>query len=1697
MKKRLLFLLFVLLFSLHCQSQFSKTHYIPPLSNSNSPSVEPQGQYLYISCPSTTPVNFQIQEIGGGTIPGVVSRDSPYVYSIGSGYDTQLLVSEGDVNTIKNNKGYIVQAEDLIYVTVRLTASAPNNQAGGLVAKGSAALGTQFRIGAFTNTNISATTNNHYTFAAILATENNTVVSFNDIKTGVVLINDTASGNTPASVTLNAGESYVIAVEGPTNANRDGLIGALITATKPIAVNCGSFGGTNGDNDMNLDLGFDQIVSAERTGSEYIFVKGSGLDVTERPLLVANSDNTVIYLNGSTIPAATLNAGQYLSLDGTAFSANGNLYVNASKDIFAYQGLGGSTNQANQNMHFLPPLSCQTPKTINNIPFINEVGGLTNFDGTVCLVTKTGATLNFIIDGVSYTLSTLPLLINVNGPLSVTGNSNYETYTLQGLRGNVSVFSSEQIYLSYYGSSGAATYGGFYSGFTFNPEIIIQPQASATANCLPFVNLEVNAISGFNSFKWYFNGVLIPGATSSIYAPTQPGFYKVIATLNACGTDFPSPEIPVSACATDTDNDGINDNIDLDIDNDGITNCNESYGNQVISLANAAAGSITVGPYSNAFTGTVTTSATASTTPFVSNADGSFVTDIPAGKTNWVQYQLNFTQPVSLDMEYVAIANTTDLLNSDAEYSISCPTNKTITVLNPSNQLLIDTNYDGVFESGVTQFSSFEIHFRLNSTTPLAPGTGTFKFLTNLSTSLTLKHKNLSDLIGNRATFKFYATCVPKDTDGDGIPDQSDYDSDNDGIPDLYEAQGLSSVTLSHVDANNDGIDDMFGSGITPVDSDHDGVPNYLDLDSDNDGIHDLDESGFGATDANSDGVIDGANFGTDGLLNSLETSPDSGILKAIYVLADTDGDGIYNGLELDSDNDLCNDVIEAGYLDSNLDGLLGGTAPPIVNANGLVTSGVGYGNPNANYITAAPIVISTQPQSKSACELQGVSFSVTSNAVNSYQWELSIDGGTTWSTMANNATYSGVTTNTLTVSNVTPAMVGYQYRVFLNKNGNSCGLHSSGATLTTYALPVITTPITLKQCDDDTDGISIFNLRQKNDVISTNYMNETFTYYTTQAAANIQNNSFLIANPISYTTGNASVYARVQNSNGCFRVARIDLIVSVTQIPPGFVIPNQFKCDDYVDAAHDDRDGVSSFNFSSVTTSLAAILPANVSIKYYKTEADFLAETDASGNSLAIQTPANYRNIGFPNQQTIWVRVDSTVDNSCFGFKTFDIIVEALPLANPVNALNLIRHCDDDQDGIYGFDTSSIQAAVLNGQTTAHVSYFKANGNPLPSPLPNPFSVNGTETITIRITNNSTQTGGQPCYDEEILQFIVDDLPQVFAIPSNLTSICDDEPNPVDQNGMYDFDTTNFESTILGAQTGELISYTLQNGTVLNHLPNPFRTGTQNVLVTVTNPINTTCIAQWTIPFIVHPTPKIDQEEHIIICLPDTQALIDAGILDGSPTANYQFQWYTNGVLMPGITSPTVLVNTPGTYSVDVTNAFGCSKTRVITVTGSQIATIQSIDVVDLSDIDTITITVTGAGQYEFAIDDINGPYQDTNFFTNVPMGVHDIYIRDKNGCGSVGPITVPVLGIPHYFTPNGDGYNDYWNVKGVGATFNYHSIIYIFDRYGKLLKQIGTTGLGWDGTYNGHPMPADDYWYSIQFEDGRSAKGHFTLKR
>jgi len=1683
--------IFFLLFALNCFAQFSKTHYIPPICGSD---IQPiQNQYIYISSPSPTPVNFTINLLGGGIVNGTVSRNNPYVYNIGFGINSQLHVTPANVNSILNNKGFIIEAEDQVYVAVRVTASTQNFQAGGLVSKGLAGLGTQFRIGALINTGLSPSgyTNNHLTFISILATENNTTVSFSDIKPGVQLINNVGAGNTPNDIILNRGQSFTLATTGPNFANRDGLVGSLVSSDKPITVNCGSFAGTNGNIDNNLDLGFDQIVSAERTGNEYIFVRGFGENLTERPLIVAHEDNTEIFLNGNAVPDFTLNAGEYVAINGSNYSVDGNLYVNTSKNVFAYQGVGGNS-QANQEMYFVPPLSCQTPKIIDNIPLISLIGNISyTTNSGINIVTETGAELEFIINGTNYLLNNLPGGITVQGPFSITGNSNYITYKLTGFTGNISVFATKQLYLSYFGSNDAATYGGYYSGFTFKPEISFERLDVNSSNCIPNVNLSVNTLSPFDTYQWYFNGNPILGATNPEYTPTQPGLYYLSATVSECNITLISDEIPVSDCPIDSDNDGVNDNIDQDFDNDGLANCTESFGNQDINLSNTAVGSLTVSNYSNTFTGTVTTNGpgVAVAQPFVGDNAGNFVTHPANGKDNSVSYRLDFAQPLSLSMEYVLTANNADLLSSTGEFTIQTSVNKTITLLNPDGQLLVDTNYDGIFESDVTEYSSFQIRFRLNNAIPLAAGSGTFKFMAYLTDFISITHENISENL-SKATFKFIATCVPKDSDGDSVPDSLDLDSDNDGIPDNIEAQGLNFVAYTSDDLNNDGISDAYGLGLTPTDTDGDGIPDYLDLDSDNDGIYDVVESGSNAPDSDFNGRIDGTNFGTNGLSSSLETNPNSGVLN--FTIVDTNTDGISNYISLDSDGDLCNDVIEAGFIDVNGNGLLGDTSIS-VDVNGVVLSAGGYTTPNQNYIIAAPIEITTQPSNQITCNFENTSFTVAGTISDSYQWQMSSDNGANWNNINDNIIYSGTSSDVLQINGAVNSMNNYRYRIILNRIGNSCGLISDDAILTINPTPVLTSPISIVQCDNDAsnDGISDVNLLQKNDVISSNFANETFSYFTTEIAAENNDTTLQITNPLAYSTGNSTVWVRVENNFGCHEVGRINVFVSATQIPNTF-LRTFSKCDDFVDTTNNDKDGISTFDFSSVTNDLNGILPGSTpfTIKYYQTEADALAETDINGNSLEITNISNYRNTDSPNFQQIWVRVDSTLDNACYGLGPFiELTVEPLPTLNQIP--NIIK-CDDDQYGEFPFDTSTVVTDLLGTQnpTDFIITYFDENNVPLPSPLPNPF-LTASQTIRIVVTNATTQDPDGPCSEETTLTFVVDRLPFIAnTIPDQIS--CD-----VDgvEDDSFGFDTSTFESILLGNQSGMVITYFDEDGVQLNPFPTTFETKTQTITALITNTLNANCTASTNINFIIHPLPQLEDGFTEIICFGVDSITFDAGLKEGN-VSDFTYQWYRNDVIIANETNYELTVDEDGFYKVIVTNSFGCEQERIIEIVYSQPATFDDIIIIDLVENNTITVLVSGSGDYVYSLDSANGLYQTSNIFENVIAGIYTVYVKDLNGCGIVEQ-EIAVLGVPKFFTPNGDGYNDTWKIRGANEKYNFNSIIYIFNRFGKLIKQIGTTGEGWDGTYNGTPLPADDYWYSIQFEDGRTAKGHFSLKR
>ena len=1695
--KLILLFFFVLTFK-QISAQLSKVHFIPPLTSAENGNANPETQYIYISTPNSNVINYTIKPIGEPStnyIIGQVSNSTPAEISLGSG-NTHLFVPASQTSSVINNKGYIIEAEDVIYASIRMNAGS-SAQAGALVSKGMSALGTVFRVGSYTNENPQ---DNYLNFVSVMATEDNTSIVFDDLPTGIILKNYT--GGLPINTTLNKGESYTLATNSfDSTINRDGLIGTLVQSDKPIVVNCGSANGSF-HNGGGRDYGIDQIVGFSKVGNEYIFVKGNGENGWENILIVAHLDNTAIYINGDANAATTINAGEYYLIEGHNYSSNGNMYVQTSNNVFAYQGVGATTNEANQGLFFVPPLSCENRGNLDNIANIGEIG-TTQYTGGLSIVTKTGATV--LINNVSITN------YSTNGPNTITGNNDYVTYKVTGLSGNVSVQSTDELYCAYFNFNGAATSGSFYSGFPSAPEVNFKAAFETLGNCIPNITLSAANMDNFDSLEWYFNdgsGFVPTGNSSITYTPTLPGNYKLIGIINCSNLQLESQEVPVSICPDDTDNDGIIDNIDIDNDNDGILNCIESYGNQTIDITNLNNGSLPVGNFN--YTGTITTNGNAVSTPFIGSNDGTFMSEVPIKNSSLetsASYKLNFNNNLNLQLIY-ATSNIlgNGILTNDEEFTIQVPNNKTITLINPDNQLLVDTDYDGVYENNITQFSSFEIRFKLASNS-LPIGSGTFKFKASLIDSFTITHKNNSETNSNQATFQISATCVPIDHDNDSVIDSFDLDSDNDGIPDSIESKGINYLPLSNIDDDLNGLDDIYDSNAISIDTDNDGVQDYLDLDSDNDGIFDLEETGnLGSylSDTDLNGVVDWqSSTDMNGLVDSAETFPDSGVIA--YVLNDIDADLYFNYIDLDSDGDGCSDVIEAGFSDANNDNFIGDTSV-LVNTLGVVTNASdGYTWPiNANYSIAAPISIIQQPSNTVVCTESDILITIETSTIDTIQWQESTDG-INWSNITNNTFYNGVNTAQLLISNTPISYNNNKYRARLDKNGNSCGLISAIAILTVNPLPIVASTVTLKQCDNDTDGKSLFNLTEANTKISLNAIHENFTYFLTSVAATIGDitSTNYISNPTNFenrTVNTDVIWARIESQFGCASISEIELIVSTTGIPATFQ-RSYTVCDDFLDengnntVNNNDRDGITTFNFSTINNEVIAIFPAGqqLIINYYRNENDALAEENE------ILDISNYRNIGYPHSQQIYIRVDSEIDNDCLGFGThITLNVEKLPIANPVT---IERQCDDNQDGMFPFDISLIEQNILNGQSLSNVSvsYFDENNNQLPSPLPNPF-LTTSQTITIRVTNNTTNANNGPCFDETTLTFIVDKAPianQVTIIPA-----CDDISN----DGIYDFDTSAIQTTILGSQTGMEVHYFNELGVELpSPLPNPFSTYTQTVTAIVINPINTTCIASTSFNFIVNSLPNFNIETPRIICLTEPTSILtlDVSQEDNSELLDYQWTDETGLILSA---NEFLEVSLPGIYFITLTktNGSGCSRTKEINVNPSEIATInlEDITIEDDSDNNTITISTInlGIGDYEFSLDNKYYAYQDEPYFENVKAGIHTIYVRDKNNCG-IAQVEVSVIGFPKFFTPNNDGHNDTWKVLGVNENLYTSATIYIFDRFGKLITQINPKSEGWDGLLNGKHLSSSDYWFNVQLIDLngniRVRKGHFSLIR
>jgi gliding motility-associated-like protein len=1642
MKK--LALLFLLLFSAISFSQLSNKHWIPPIHSRDNSAIS--DQYIYMSTNETIP--FQVTATdGNGTpyagSPFTISAATPAFFTVGTGQPTKMFLNLSDVNTVVSGKGVILQGPKDFYVSFRMRHSA---HAETIISKGKPGIGTSFRLGC----TINESQDNRKNFvASVMATENNTSVTLSNYNTGVIF--SSGAGNITADTqtfTLNAGECIVFTGYSNVTANLDGIIGGLITSDKPVAVNTGNaLGGiTNGRADLTLD----QIVSATQIGTDYIFIEGNGSASMENPLIVAHEDNTAIFVNGSTTPVTTLNAGQYYLVPNSYYQGtnNSNIYVRSSKPVFAYQLLGGGSDTATSGLNFIPPLSCFFQNSVN-IPNVNQIGSNT-YTTDLMMLTYSNATIS--INGVA---------VPTSQAQTVLGNTDWVSYRVSNQSGNLNVTSTGPLAVGVFGFQGTAVgFAGYYSGFGSTPQD---------------TNITVCSNSTSDLFT-VINGNPGPGGTwtvpaggsplnGNIFDPSinLPGEY-IYTFTKSCNTSLTTISVKVNVTIQQIKNPGVSTNTS----------------------------SCVTTPSYNLFSLLGTTAEVGGTwSPVLSSGTGVFNPAVDAGGIYTYSFPATGACPlvsstVNVNNSVVPIINSiTDFSKCDDAVDGSA-TNGTATfnlLLKNSEALGTQTGVNVTYhtsqndanlgQNGITTINTGNriIYVRLTMAASGCFLTTTFNLVVNPVQTITTQPLASQDSCVGGTVAPFTIAY----SGGLGTPSIQWYSTNTNNTASGNAISGATNTSYTPPTFNTAG-DFYYYATVSFSGLDCGSVPTNTAL------VRVVADPTVTIT-PNTQIICQG-------------TTPTD------LVVTPAGGVGTYSFQWYNSPaNTAIAGAISANYTPSTA---IAGTLSYycVITQTGLACS---VTSPVVSVQVVDNPIVSIQPLASQPICINNTPVTLTTAFINgtgtpTYQWYSNTINSYTGGTIISGATTLSYTPITSVVGTI------YYYCIATYANGN-CGTVSTNISeVIVNPLPVIN-DITIVQCDDDLDAITAFNLTVNNNQISADAANETFTYYTSLAGANANPTFDQITTPLAFTNTTPTlmyIWTRVTTVNGCYRVAKITLRVAAPNIPSTYNITMPAVCDDFLDingnnnANNNDRDGVATFDFSSTEPTIRGLLPTsgNYFIKYYRNRADALAQQNEITNL------TNYRNIGYPSTQNIWVRVDSDLTNACYGLGPWVTLnVQAKPFAHTVN---IPRQCDDNTDGIFNFNTANLESDLLLGQTGVTVTYFDSSNNPLrdsnnnliTSPFPATFS-STSQTIRAVVTNTTPQA----CWYDTTIQFIVDKSPIDYTIPASLTTICDDETDPALQNGQFDFTTSQAIHDIVtfNQPSGMVFEYYDENNVLLSTpLPNPLPvTLTKNIKIVVYNPINPTCKITKTITFTVNPVPVIELQTSTLVCSNDPTffVMLNAGITDGTPITNYTYEWYKDGVAIPTATAYTLNVNTEGIYTVKVINSLGCFRIRTITVIASDAAHFQMPTIMDLSENNTVIINVTGLGNYVFSLDYPNA-YQTINIFTDVAPGVHTVYVKDLDGCGTSSQI-INVIGIPKFFTPNADGFNDTWNVLGLTTTKNYNTTIYIFDRYGKLLKELSPISKGWDGTFNGQPLPSDDYWYTIYFEDGRTEKGHFTLKR
>lgn len=462
--------------------------------------------------------------------------------------------------------------------------------------------------------------------------------------------------------------------------------------------------------------------------------------------------------------------------------------------------------------------------------------------------------------------------------------------------------------------------------------------------------------------------------------------------------------------------------------------------------------------------------------------------------------------------------------------------------------------------------------------------------------------------------------------------------------------------------------------------------------------------------------------------------------------------------------------------------------------------------------------------------------------------------------------------------------------------------------------------------------------------------------------------------------------------------------------------------------------------------------------------------------------------------------KVEVALSSDCTSSDEVKIEFASLPTVNKTVTL---KQCDDDTDGFSVFNLIKAETLLVNDPTGITMTYYKTlnDANNKQNAIANPklFSNKIQDKVFVRIENKFN------CYETAEIKLIV----STTSIPNTMQLIyteCDtDLIDNDDSNGITTFNLANIANDIKNIfpsnQNLQVTFYkskkdAIEENNVIktSEFRNENSPFSQNIFVRVENATNKSCLGVKEITLKANPIPQFDLTKKAILCLNKEPVLVEAE----NPLNIESYQWYDNsGNPLPNGNKSSYAFQSAGTYKLKAitSSSTGCNKVKTVVIETSNIPTVNNIEVVDKGLGSTIKISVNGEGTYQYALEDREDAYQNSNIIENLKSGNYTLYIRDIKGCGKITK-SVNILGFSKFFTPNEDGHNDTWRILGANPE-QLNSDVYIYDRFGKLLKKFKVKETGWDGTYKGKPLPSSDYWFSVNFKDGNIQKGNFSLIR